>query len=176
MSLTVAILRTSADPRVLDKEVETIATRDCRPTEGCTLLNPRIILSWTQDISMANYMYISQWGRFYFIENVTIQPGNMCIITGSVDVLKTYAAAIRRCTATVVRSESVGAPTMYPDDKLPIIPGRKSITSSAMPNSLHQSGTDIPWVYTHYVLTVKGGDSLIPTTRKQEEGEANGSE
>lgn len=172
--LNVAILRTSDDPRVLDKTVETIAVKQCKPTEGCTILNPRLILGYTSDISMSNYMYISEWGRFYFIENVTVQPGNMCIITGSVDVLKTYAAAIRRCTATVVRSESVGAPTMYPDDKLPIIPGRKSITSSAMPNSLHQSSADIPWIHTHYVLTVKGGDTLTPT-RKQEEGEEDAS-
>ena len=168
--LNVAILRTYDDPRVLDKTVETIATRQCKPTEGCSILNPRLILGYTSDISMSNYMYISEWGRFYFIENVAVQPGNIAILSGSIDVLKTYAAAIRRCTATVVRSESVGAPTMYPDDKLPIIPGRKSITSSAMPNSLHGSG----WLRDHYILTIKGGDDLTPPTRGQEEGEEDG--
>jgi hypothetical protein len=171
--LNVTILQTLDDPRTVDKTFTTVAAAlPCSPYEGCTVLNPRIILSYTSDISLANYMYILQLGRFYYIENVTLQPGGMCIVSGSVDVLRTYAQGIRNCTATVVRSESIGAPTMYPDDKLPIIPGKKSIISSVMPNSLHGSG----WLNYHYILTIKGGDDLTPPTREQEEGEQDGSE
>lgn len=170
--LHVTILQTTDDPRVVDKTFTTVAASlECKPTEGCTVLNPRIILSYTSNISLANYMYILEFGRFYYIENVSVQPGKIAIISGSVDVLRTYSAAIKRCKGTILRSESVGAPTMYPDDKLPIIPGRKVITSSALPNTLHTVGI----MKDQYVLVIRAGATLSQRN-KREEGEENGSE
>lgn len=127
--MTVTIMSTADDPRVLDKTTTLISTVDAKPTENCSILSPRLILRHSDSLAAANYMYISDFGRYYFIDNITVRPGSEIVIAGSVDVLKTYAAQIRLCTGTVIRSESEGRPGVFPDSKLPIDPNRMELVS-----------------------------------------------
>ena len=152
---TVTLMTTTDDPRVLDKVTTTIATVTAKPTENCSILSPRLVLNFSSSIAAANYMYIQEWNRYYFIDNITVSPGSEIIITGSVDVLKTYSAAIKNCTATVIRSESAGKPGIYPDNKLPIDPNRMDLVSIIFdkhPFSLDYT-TD-----TMYLLQIRGVD------------------
>ena len=169
--MTVTLYQTSDGRRVVTKTLRAIASNvTIVPKEQLDILTPRIRLAWNTSYLAANYMYISDLGRYYFISDMLLNTGHNIDIIGNVDVLKTYDAQIRALQATIIRSESIGAPTMYPDEKLPIIPGRKTITSSIMPNDLHISG-----LYNEkYVLVIKGGTDLSPST--QEGAEENGSE
>lgn len=130
MSLTVDILSTTDDPRVVSKTTTTIASVTAKPTDACSVLYPVLLLQYSGSLAAANYMYISAWGRYYYIDRIKLLPGNQIEIAGSVDVLKTYDTEIRSCTATVIRSESIGAPTMIPDNKLPINPNKKELLTA----------------------------------------------
>lgn len=136
--MTVDLLSTSDDPRTLDKTTTAIASLTAKPTENCSILSPRLIINYTAAASAANYMYIQDFGRYYFIDNITVSTGSELILSGSVDVLKTYSSEIKACEATVIRSESIGKPTIYPDSKLPIVPNKYDITSIVLPSSIPQ--------------------------------------
>lgn len=151
--MTVTLYKTSDDRRVVTKTLTSIASNiTIIPKEQLDILTPRIRLAWNSAYLAANYMYISDLGRYYFISDMLLNTGHNIDIIGNVDVLMTYASQIKALEATIIRSESIGAPTMYPDDKLPIIPNKKSVTSIVMPNSLHLNTPNAP----NYVLTVRG--------------------
>ena len=151
--MTVTLYKTSDDRRVVTKALTSIASNiTIIPKEQLDILTPRIRLAWNSAYLAANYMYISDLGRYYFISDMLLNTGHNIDIIGNVDVLMSYAAQIRALDATIIRSESVGAPTMYPDDKLPIIPNKKSVISVVMPNSLDLN----PVNSANYILTVRG--------------------
>lgn len=130
MALTVTLMTTTDDPLVVTKTTTTIATVTGKPYENCSIGSPRIIINYAATLQAVNYMYIADFGRYYFVEPPVVIPGGEILISGSVDVLKTYDAALRACPATVIRSESIGAPTMIPDNKLPINPNKKELLTA----------------------------------------------
>lgn len=164
--MTVTLYQTSDDPRVVTKAMTSIATVTAKPTENCSIINPQLILnnSSTPDLTSANYMYISDWSRYYFIDNIVMRPGREIELQGSIDVLTTYDTEIRSCTATVVRSQSVGKPTMIPDNKLPIDPNKKELLTAV--SSFHPSGANL------YLVRVK--ESTIKYNPQQQRGDDNG--
>lgn len=128
--MTVNLYRCSDDRRVVSKTLQVISANiSIVPKERFDLLKPMIRLAWNSAYLGANYMYISDLSRYYYIEDMILSPGHYIDIIGSVDVLKSYDAQIRAITATIIRSESVGTPTPIPDSQLPIDPNREDIVS-----------------------------------------------
>ncbi len=150
--MQVRLLSTNDDPRVLSKSTTMIAEISAKPTENCSIINPKLILNYSAALAAANYMYIPDFQRYYFIDSLVLSPGSQLILSGTVDVLMTYDAQIRQCSASVVRSESIGKPTIFPDSKLPIEPGKFDVTSIVLPNSLNTVNV----FSDQYLLIVRG--------------------
>lgn len=128
--MIVNLYRCSDDRRVVSKALTPIATNiSIIPKEQLDILMPRIRLAWNSSYLSANYMQIPDLSRYYYISDMLLNIGHNIDIIGSVDVLKTYDAQIRALNATIIRSESVGAPTPFPDNSLPIDPNREDIVS-----------------------------------------------
>lgn len=153
--MTVTLYTCTDDPRKLDKTITAIGTAiTAEPTEDCSIINPRLILTYNSSRLPCNYFYISDFGRYYFVTGMTVMPGGLIDLTGKIDVLKTYSASIKACDATIIRSESVGGPTQYPDNKLPILPNRFDVTSVKLEgNQLPQATILTPY---NYLLQVRG--------------------
>ena len=107
-------------------------------------------------------MYCDTFGRYYYIPNMAVNTAQRIIVSCSVDVLQTYSAEIKNSTATILRSESIGAPTHYTDSKLPVYPAKNNVTSIIM----HQQ--DVPLnsqldtnAADCYLLTIVGGTPTI---------------
>lgn len=157
--MQVTLYITSDDRRVVSKTLTTIAANiSIVPKEQLDILTPRIRIAWNSAYLSANYMYISELNRYYYISDMILNTGHNIDIIGNIDVLKTYGTQIRALTATVIRSESVGAPTPIPDSKLPIDPNREELLSIKITNTRDGSAvfTANPsdWCY---ILTVVGG-------------------
>lgn len=119
--MTLTFYNISDAPNVVNKTLGTgTNVENVHPVENCDMLNPSFILNNSTAASTYNYVYVSAFGRYYFITGRQLLRGNRVIITCAVDVLYTYASSIKACTGTVLRSESIGAPSMIPDSKLPI--------------------------------------------------------
>lgn len=70
-----------------------------------SILRPVLVVNSVQDIYIYNYMYISEFGRYYFIDDIRSVNNNMWEISAHVDVLETYSAEILANTAVLRRQE-----------------------------------------------------------------------
>lgn len=70
-----------------------------------SILRPVLLINSVQNIYNYNYMYISEFGRYYFIDDIRSVNNNMWEISAHVDVLETYSAEILANTAVLKRQE-----------------------------------------------------------------------
>lgn len=70
-----------------------------------SILRPVLLINSAQDIYTYNYMYISEFGRYYFIDDIRSINNNMWEISAHVDVLETYKTQILANTAILKRQE-----------------------------------------------------------------------
>ena len=123
--MTVNIYTTSDDNRTVNKTLTAIKSNiPILPTKSIDIVSPNFVINNDNTVYSANYLYCDTFQRYYYINNITLDTGGRMILHCSIDVLKTYAAYIPNINATVVRSESIGAPTAIPDKMLPIDPNR----------------------------------------------------
>lgn len=121
----------TADPRERDKSssLTTIGSVPISPTAILDIMQPTIIIDYSPGLISANYAYIPDFGKYYFLDPPKIQTGKRIIYTAKVDVLMTLSSQLLDVEATVIRSESIGAPTPIPDSQLPINPERYELKS-----------------------------------------------
>lgn len=159
--MTLNLYTQSNDKRVVNKTLTAVASGvSITPTKGFNILKPIIIINYNSNYLGANYFYIPDLNKYYYISDIEIEIGKCITITGEIDIRKSYAAAIPNVVATVVRSESVGAPTEIPDSKLPIDPNREELKSikilyeGSSGKQARFTANPADWCY---ILTVVGG-------------------
>lgn len=101
--MTVNLYTVGINPIVLDKTLGTATDYTCTIKDNMDVINPVIELDFDASILNKNYMYIADLGRYYFIQSIVIE-GPVIVITGHVDVLKTYSTQIRNGVCTATRS------------------------------------------------------------------------
>lgn len=134
--MTIDIYSTTDDNRVVNKQLTSIASSlTVRPTETIDIMNPTFIVDYSASYFAANYLYCDTLGRYYYINNISLETGRRMTLHCSIDVLKTYANALPDVVATVIRSASVGRPTPITDKKLPVDPNRYELKSAKFSKS-----------------------------------------
>ena len=157
MSITIKIGSISVDPRTLDKTANFTASTPTDITakvkDNCSVMNPRFILSASVvDLVAYNYCYVSDWGRYYYIDNMITMPGGRTEIVCREDVLTSNATAIKAMTISLERSQSNNNKRML-DSFRPSQVNRQCETIQFKDCALGANfATDIV-----YVLTVQGG-------------------
>lgn len=157
--MTIQFYNISDDRKVVDKNAGpstaignavTIA-----PTSKVSIINPVVEIDNNSAFWVANYAYISDLGRYYYVDNITLNTAQRMIVSLTVDVLKSFSAEIKASKATVLRSASThgGKPTEYSDSKLPVFPNHQIITSIELPEVNNELDTDGNYCY---LLTVVG--------------------
>lgn len=155
--MTINLYKISADPRALDKITgvspvnETPITVD--PTERVNILNPVFIINYDETLMTCNYLYCDTFDRYYYINGAAVNIAHRLELACSVDVRQSFAAAIKASKGVILRATSKGAPTRYPDSKLPVYPTGKIITSIELPEINNELDTNGTW---SYLLTVVG--------------------
>ena len=154
----------SAESNVLNKNpyLQSLGTFTVKPTDKLDIERPTFVVNYSAALLPCNYLYASEYNRFYFAK-LTTKPGNEAIIECVSDPLMSFRSAILNCDCMAMRAESFGAPTHYQDNQLPVYPSKKNVTSIIMQQqaaapiygTLDTSATDC------YLLTVLGGQ---PTT------------
>lgn len=74
--------------------------------DECSLLNPRILMRINDvgDLKNVNYMYIPEFGRYYYITDIVSVRNTEILVSGHVDVLSTYRKEILANDAIIGRS------------------------------------------------------------------------
>lgn len=96
-----------------------------------------------------NYMYISEFNRYYFIEDIQSLGNKRWLITASVDVLFSFMSDILTTTAIIDKSESESNANLYLDDGSFVMDSRKYNEIKEFPNGLNENGS--------YILICAGG-------------------
>ena len=103
--MTIKLYKNYSDNNVLDKTITQVGS-DITGTlrEDCSVINPVIAIEGLSDLSV-NYAYITEFGRYYFINNIVCK-GKLFELQMHVDVLKTYASGIRGNNAVIARQQN----------------------------------------------------------------------
>ncbi len=85
------------------KNISLILECDCLIDEDCSILQPSLVVR--KNIKDANYLYIPDYNRYYFIKDIIISKGFKYKITTYVDVLYTYKDAILSSKQNIIRQQ-----------------------------------------------------------------------
>ena len=99
----------------LDKDLTQIGTIEGRLFQNTSITKPSIMFDLDTSVFSANYLYIPQFNRYYFITDVVNVSANKWQIQARVDVLTSFKSAIRENTAIIERQENEY--NLYLDDK-----------------------------------------------------------
>ena len=150
--MTVTFYSVSDDARVLNKTLgDAVATLSAVEIFGeCSIMDPVLKLVYDADLLDANYCYISDWQRYYYIENYDLSNGREMYVRMHEDVLMSNATAIGELECTIVRTAQNGKANLYLDDGKFKVLNFPRIQIKKFPNSLNKSFS--------YVLTLAGGE------------------
>lgn len=96
-----------------------------------------------------NYMYIREFNRYYFIDDITNVSANRWIITASVDVLFSFMNDILETNAIIEKVENEVTANLYLDDGSFVMDSRKYNEIKEFPSGLNENGS--------YILICAGG-------------------
>lgn len=113
------------DPKKVNKtltEIGSLKNITIEPTETISILRPVLIMGYNVNYLDTNYVYISEFNRFYFC-TISVSTAGRCVISCVVDPLYSFRTDLIKIPVTVIRSETAGV-NYCPDKQLPIDPTR----------------------------------------------------
>lgn len=123
MSIEVTLYQNNDDNRTIYKHPTLLTTLTCDVYDPCDRIDPILIVDRDSvDFKTLNYMYIKEFGKFYFITNIEGNAAKKAIIHGHVDVLMSYQQSITN--ASMIASRSTNQYNWYLDDPQRIFSSR----------------------------------------------------
>ena len=115
--MQIKFYKVTDDKRVIDKTLGTAKTKSsCQLIEPSSVINPSFTIDIDTSIYSYNYVYIAYFGRYYYINDITVIDGARMLVTCNVDVLKSFATPIKSCTVNTRRNEN-NYDMYLPDDR-----------------------------------------------------------
>ena len=105
--MRIKIFHNSSDDRCLDKDIEELFTITGQLKMECPIEDP--VIRVAGDIANAinaNYAYIEEFGRYYYIRGKKAIRDNLYELTFHIDVLSTYKEGIRESEGVIERQEN----------------------------------------------------------------------
>lgn len=107
MGFTVNLCHNSSPIEKIGKTLDAgLDITGCVLKERTSILRPVIRIRTNSDITGYNYMQISQFSRYYFIDDIVSIHNDVWEVSGHVDVLETYKTQIKANTAVIKRQQS----------------------------------------------------------------------
>lgn len=103
--MTIRLYLNTSPPNYVNKSIELITEITGVIREPTSILNPTIVIERSAPTGF-NYFYIPEFNRYYFLDGVSSEYNNLIAISGTVDVLMSYAPEIKAFSAVVKRNEN----------------------------------------------------------------------
>ena len=107
MSLSVTLYNSTSPVEKIGKTLTAGGTYSCSLKDTTSVLNPVIIVRTSDPVYNYNYLYIQEFGRYYFINDIKSVNNNVWEISAHVDVLETYKDNILSNTAVIRRQAAL---------------------------------------------------------------------
>lgn len=82
------IYNNKSDQNIINKKIDLVTELNCTFKDDIDILNPVLLV---KNYTSGNYCYISDFERYYYIDDVGLLKGGVYQLHCSVDVLKSYA-------------------------------------------------------------------------------------
>ena len=117
MSFDINLYANTSPVNKVDKNISLVLSTTGVLRDGVTISDPVVLLEVATPanvISSANYAYVPELGRYYYITGVASDASGLWIVSMHVDVLMSFKEQIRNQYAIVARQEYIY--NMYLDD------------------------------------------------------------
>ena len=146
--MNIILYRNSSDNRVLRKRLTQVSTPlSCDIYGSESIITPRFILEYVG--VDANYCYVAELNRYYYIRDIVLAPGGQRILMCEVDVLMSNIDEILNLNCLVLRQENETLCNKYLVDKRMI----ENITKEEVVESFGETVITNP--STCFLLTIK---------------------
>ena len=146
--LSIQLMNNSSPVEKIGKTLSAGNTYNCALKDDTSVLDPVIILQTSDNIFNYNYMYISDFGRYYFIKDIKSLNNNRWEVSAHVDVLETYKNSILANNAVIRRQQNKY--NLYLDD-----PEYKTYNTESIETIKLKNGSGFT-KNLKYILTVNG--------------------
>lgn len=107
MAFSIILYYNDSEKNRINKSLRELRSYSGTLKDESSIINPVIVVNETvATLAKGNYMYIAEFGRYYFITNIRSIRTGLTEISGHVDVLTSFATEIRTNRAILNRSEN----------------------------------------------------------------------
>ncbi len=156
--MDIQLLKTADTPNKLNKTFTEVATITVILKDDTDIINPVIRLSPSYMSTDFNYVYIPDFGRYYFMNGKGVLIGKLVEYTLSIDVLMSWRDSIK--ASTVIASRSTNKGNKLLPDNIPVL-AKRNVIYKAFQGGAHSTGAFGSEFCTaagsHYLLTVLNG-------------------
>ena len=103
--MNITLYKTKSESNKINKTLTSSMSFTGTLKDECSVLNPTIFIE-SENLSDYNYLYIKEFNRYYFINDIKNVRNNIWSITGEVDVLYTYKDKILSLPLILEKSEN----------------------------------------------------------------------
>lgn len=153
MAFDIVLMNNTQELNKITKTPTTVRTLTGTLREQTDIVDPQINVEYDGTLTDVNYMYISEFHRYYFITKIESVRTGLWRIYAHCDVLKTYSEGILGTPCVVARSES--RYNLYLNDSAFKAYSNPRLQIAKFPQKF--SGED-------YILIMKGAQSVAPTS------------
>lgn len=114
--MTVELYKNVSENAVIGKNKTLVYQTSCEIKGESSIINPVLILQYTEQLFGSNYVYIPAWGRYYFIDDVRVLPGGRAELSLSVDVLESFKTSILELNVILSDTEQTGVNRYLPSE------------------------------------------------------------
>ena len=111
---TIQLYKNNSDRRVLSKNIYAIGgVRECKfLSDNISISSPSLLLEYNPKYitERVNYVYIKDFSRYYYVTNMTVNTGGLCVLQCDVDVLMSFKTYIKQIKTTIARQEFINSP------------------------------------------------------------------
>lgn len=108
MAFTVNFYINSSDRRYVSKNITSVKSNVvCTLKDDTSIVKPVLRVSYDEILYKANYLYIAEMQRYYYISDISVSNQIMTITCSESDVLMSFQNQIKAKTAVIERQANV---------------------------------------------------------------------
>lgn len=113
--MTITLGRCGSDHERLDKSVTTVQTLTAQIKDDTSVVDPVFIIHNPGTVNF-NYVEAQEWGRKYFVRDITALSGERLAVSCHCDVLSSFKAGIRAASAIIDKQQNDHMTSPYIND------------------------------------------------------------
>ena len=147
--MEVTLYKNSSENNVIGKSLAQIKSVECNLKNDVSIINPTLVIAYTENILGSNYCFIPKFSRYYFIDEIVPITADRCIVKCRVDVLESFKNSILNLDCIVDKQENEIASNKYINDGSFVTTSKQFNRMIEFPNGFNEKGS--------YILICAGG-------------------